>query len=156
MKSRSNDMKKSNWLWLMVAGALMAGPAFADDDSENGDDVTLEVIDSETTPEDIVKTITLPASASENGVANSAKGLETANAARAGGRAFGQGMAAGRGEAGRAFGESMAADRGEAGRAIGEAARDAAAGAARDARQNAADAASQGRNNANNRPGRGG
>jgi hypothetical protein len=139
-------MKKSNWLSLMLAAALLAGPAYAEDEDEGsadvGDEDTIVLIDDETTVEDIVSQIRLPESASETAREKAAKGLETANAARDGGRAFGQ---------------SMAEGRGEAGRAIGEAARDArgsAADVAAEARQNASDVANDARNNANNNPGR--
>jgi hypothetical protein len=125
-------MSKTKWLSLVLASALLAGNAYAEDE-QPADDVTMEVLDDEAAPEDIISLIQLPDDASDTARENAAKGLETANAARADGRAFGQ---------------SMAELRGEHGREIGESAREAAADIANEARQSASDAAAEARQNA--------
>lgn len=110
-------MNKLNWLGaLTVTAALLSGPAYADESTDVGDDV-----------DDVLSLIELPEDASDTAREASAKGLDTANAAREDGRAFGQSMAEGRGEAGR--------ERGEAARD----AREGASDAAKEARDKAAD-----------------
>lgn len=160
----------------LALGLLAASPLYAQED-------TIVVIDDETTVEDVANTIQLPDNsegnrvlqlpedASEEGVENSADGLATANAAREGGREFGQQRAdeaRGQGretaeqarENGREFGQQQAAEARnrslDARERAGESARDSAierargAGgnippAAQDARDRAADARNAGR-----------
>ncbi len=118
-------MNKSQWMAsLTVSAVLLAGHAYAldDDTMEVGDDA-----------ESIVNQIALPDMAAGTARDSAAKGLETANAAR---------------ESGQAFGQAMAEERGGAAREIGEAAREAAAEISSDARESASEAASQARENA--------
>jgi hypothetical protein len=136
-------MSKMNWLGLMLASALVTGPAYAEETAQEDDDLTMEVIEDGTTPEHITSRIQLPDAASDVARENAAKGLATANAAREDGRAFGQGMAELRGEQGREIG---AAAREAAGEIAGDA-RQSATDAATEARQNAADVAADAREN---------
>ena len=97
---------------LLALGVLGAAPSFADTD----------VIDEETTPEEVMEQIALPEDASETALEASAQGLETANEARRDGRAFGQSQA----ERAREDGRAMGAQRAEAARERAEAAREQA------------------------------
>ena len=135
-------MNKLNWqVLLTVAAVALAGPVYAEEDNDgdtsNTTEEEMEVVMAEEgdDPEDIIKLLELPENASDTGRINSAKGLETANLAR---------------EDGRAFGQAMAEGRGEAGRAIGEAAREAAADIAKEARESASDRAQEARDKAAN------
>nr|WP_286775704.1 hypothetical protein [[Pseudomonas] sp. BICA1-14] len=67
----------------LAAHAQEAEPVIVEDD-------TMVVVDDETEVEDVVNQIELPATASPEGVENSAFGLDTANQAREQGREFGQ------------------------------------------------------------------
>jgi hypothetical protein len=67
----------------LAAHAQEAEPVIVEDD-------TMVVVDDETAVEDVVNQIELPATASPEGVENSAFGLDTANQAREQGREFGQ------------------------------------------------------------------
>jgi hypothetical protein len=136
INKRSDAMSKTNWLALMLISALLPGQAFADEPNGEDDEITMEVI------EDLqgdVSQIQLPTAASDVAQENAAYGLETANAAR---------------EDGRAFGQSMAEMRGAQGGDIASEARQSAADAATDARQNAADVAADARENQNRGNGR--
>jgi len=139
-------MSKTNWLALMLTTAMLTGQAFAEETDEavaEDDELVMEVIEEGTTPGDIISRIRLPDAASEVGRTNAARGADTANAAREGGRAFGQGMAEARGEQGREIGASAR----EAAADIASEARQSAANAAAEARQNAADVAADAREN---------
>jgi flagellar biosynthesis/type III secretory pathway protein FliH len=153
-------MNKANWIWLTMTAALLAGPTYADDESTDVGEDTMVVIEGDMTPEDIVSVIQLPEAASETARERAAKGLETANAAREDGQAFGREMSEGRGDAGREIGEAareaaanIAQDARESASEIAEQARESAADAAAEARQNAADAAANARANADGRDG---
>jgi hypothetical protein len=126
--TEETKMRKSNWQVMLTASAmLLAGSAYAQDEEVVvGDD-----------PEQILEALVLPDEASDTARIHAEHGLETANAARADGRAFGEAMAEGRGEIGR---EIAAAAR-ESAQAVAEQARENATSAAAEARENAADIA---------------
>ena len=87
---------------ILLAGLALAPAAFA---AEAPPADTITVVDEDATPEDVASTITLPAKASEKAVESSAKGLATANAARA---ANGNDTAQEAREQGREFGQRVA------------------------------------------------
>lgn len=70
-------------LSLLLAGLIAASPAMAQEDS-------MQVVEPNETPEDVDRKLTLPESASQQGVESSSQGLDTANEAREKGREFGQ------------------------------------------------------------------
>jgi hypothetical protein len=153
-------MTKANWIWLTMAAALIAAPAYADDESTDVGEDTMVVIDGDMTPEDIVSVIKLPDAASDIARENAGRGLDTANQAREDGQAFGREMSEGRGDAGREIGEAareaaanIAKDARESASEMAEQARESAADAAAEARQNAADVAADARENAGGRDG---
>ena len=76
---------------LITLGTGVSNLGWADD--TDLDDVTITVVDEDDTPETAFELIALPVNASATGVANSQKGVDTANAARADGKAFGQATA---------------------------------------------------------------
>lgn len=80
-------------LFALLLGIAIAPAAFADA-GEAADDATITVIEDGATPDDVVKVIELPDHASATGVAKSASGIDTANAAKdksgETGRDFGQ------------------------------------------------------------------
>jgi hypothetical protein len=80
------------------------------------------VVEEGAMPEDIVGEIELPAGAAQEAHENAAKGLETANAAREGGRAFGQARA----EEARAEAAATGDDAQESAESTAEAARESA------------------------------
>ncbi len=73
---------------LLMAGLISVTPALAQNEATGQD--TMDVVEPGQTPEEVDRRITLPESASEQGVESSRKGLETANEAREKGREFGQ------------------------------------------------------------------
>lgn len=75
---------------LLLAGPVMAQPA---DEADEHADVTMTVLDEGEAPEEAFSELALPDEAADEGVTNSADGLNTANAARADGRAFGEATA---------------------------------------------------------------
>ena len=75
---------------LETDAGLEAGDTQVDVGADLDLDVTLEVIDTPEGIGDMMGRIELPPSASDQGRASSAQGLERANAAREGGEAFGQ------------------------------------------------------------------
>lgn len=81
-------------------GLALAGAAHADDL-----DVTMVVVETDQTPDDIVNLIQLPESASDRARESSSRGLETANQAR---ELRGNETSAEARELGREFGERMA------------------------------------------------
>ncbi len=98
---------------LLAVSVLGISPSFADTEAP-------EVVDPDATPEEVMEHIALPEDASEEAVAASARGLETANEARRDGRAFGQARA----EEAREQGRNMGADRAEAARERAQSARE--------------------------------
>ena len=74
-------------LFLLLAAFALSTPAFADDDD------TMMVVEEGARPDDIVKIIELPEFASPMAGKNASPGQETANEAKALGKAFGQQMA---------------------------------------------------------------
>ena len=80
-------------LFTLLIGFAIAPAAFADA-GEEADEATITVIEDGATPDDVVKVIELPDHASATGVAKSASGIDTANAAKdksgETGRDFGQ------------------------------------------------------------------
>jgi hypothetical protein len=91
---------KFNLALVLALGLALSGGVHADDD-----DVTLDVVELDQTPADIVNLIELPESASDQARDSSAHGLETANQAR---ELRGNETAAEARELGREFGERMA------------------------------------------------
>ena len=84
-----------------LAAALAAGPVLAQDDVDEGLDLTITLMpEGAELPEVVTALIELPKDEngeyipSAEGVANSADGLDTANRAREDGRAFGEAAAA--------------------------------------------------------------
>lgn len=81
---------------LLLAGLIASAPAMAQEDGEVSDTAakapedTMQVVEPNETPEDVDRKLTLPESASEQGVESSSQGLETANEAREKGREFGR------------------------------------------------------------------
>ena len=65
---------------LLLAGLVFSAPAMAQDEDSGSD--TMQVVQPDQEPEEVDKRITLPDSASEQGVESSKQGLETANEGR--------------------------------------------------------------------------
>lgn len=80
-----NGKKMTTFGIIAALSLLTAAPLFAD---------TMVVIDDETSADEVTGILELPEGASTEGVAHSTSGLEVANAAREGGREFGEQQAA--------------------------------------------------------------
>jgi hypothetical protein len=73
--------------FVLALGLMLGGTAYADDD------LSMDAVDLDETPEEVLNAIALPEDASETGVASSEFGIDTANQARELGREFGERMA---------------------------------------------------------------
>lgn len=131
------------YAWLAFSAAFLVVTAYAEDAPE---DVTMMVVEEGAMPEDIVGEIELPAGAAQEAHENAAKGLETANAAREGGRAFGQARA----EEARAEAAATGDDAQESAESTAEAARESAENVAESARESAGGVAEEARETAEN------
>jgi len=107
-------MLKLTMSTLLTLSLFGIAPVFAQDED------TIDVVDENATPDDIMHRIELPEMAAEIAVEASAFGRETASEAREQGQSFGQERAQQAQEQGREMGESIAAEAQERGREMGE------------------------------------